>query len=53
MDEEDVHTYTMEYHAATGMNNLAPPAATQIDLEVSILSEVRGGRCMLSLTCGI
>ena len=25
MDEEDVHTYTMEYHAATGMNKLAPP----------------------------
>ena len=53
MDEEDVHTYTVEYHAATGMSKRVPLAATQIDLEASILSEVREGKCMLSLMCGI
>ena len=34
------YTYTMEYYSATKKNELMPFAATQIDLEILILSEV-------------
>ena len=40
MDEEDVVHYTMEYHSAIKKNEILPPAATWMDLETGILSEV-------------
>ena len=35
-----VHIYTMEYYAAIKMNEM-PFAATQLDLKIIVLSEVR------------
>ena len=41
MDEEDVvHIYTMEYYSAIKKNEIMPFAATWMDLEMIILSEV-------------
>ena len=41
MDKEDVaHVYTMEYYSAIKKNEIMPFAATQMDLEIIILSEV-------------
>ena len=45
MDKEDVihippHTHTMEYYSAIKKNEILPFAATWIDLEIIILSEV-------------
>ena len=41
MDEEDVeHICTMEYYSSVKKNEIMPFAATWMDLEVIILSEV-------------
>ena len=36
--------YTMEYYSATEKNEIMPLAATWIDLEIIIMSEVREGQ---------
>ena len=48
MDKEDVthththtHTHTLEYGSAIKKNELMPFAATWMDLEIIILSEIR------------
>ena len=42
MGKEDVvYIYTMEYYSAIKMNEIMPFAATLMDLEIIILSEVR------------
>ena len=50
-------TYTMGYYLATKKNGIMPFAATQMDLEIIILSEVsqteKDKYQMISLTCGI
>ena len=41
MDKEDVvHIYTMEYYSEIKKNEIMPFAATWMDLEMIILSEV-------------
>ena len=41
MDKEDVvHLYTMEYYSAINKNEIMPSAATWIELEILILSDV-------------
>ena len=40
MDKEDVVHHTMEYHLAMKRNEIMPFAATWMDLEIVILSEV-------------
>ena len=39
MDKEMWQMYTMEYYSAMERNKIMPPAATQLDLEIIILSE--------------
>ena len=42
MDKEDVaYIYTMEYYSAIKKDEIMPFAATRMDLEIIILSEVR------------
>ena len=58
MDKEDVvHIYTMEYYSAIKKNEILPFAATWMDLEFIILSEVsqteKDKYHMISLICGI
>ena len=62
MDKEDVihippHTHTMEYYSAIKKNEILPFAATWIDLEGIILSEIswteKDKYCLISLICGI
>ena len=58
MDKEDaVHIYTMEYYLAIKNNELMPFAATWIELETLILSEVsqreKDKDHIRSLICGI
>ena len=60
MDEEDVvHTYiyAMEYYSAIKRNKTVPFAATWMDLEIVILSEVsqteKEKYHMILLICGI
>ena len=57
MDKEDVvYMYTtMEYYSVIKENEILPFAATWMDLEIIILSEVnqKDKYHMLSLTCGI
>ena len=57
-DEEDVvHVYTMEYYSAIKKNETMPRAATWMDLEMIILSEVsqteNNKYHVISLICGI
>ena len=72
MDKEDVvciyiyiyiyththtHTHTMEYYSATKKNEILPFAATWMDLEGIMLSEInqteKDKYCITSLICGI
>ena len=51
------HTHTMEYYSAIKKNEIMPFAATWMDLEIIILSEVsqkeKDKYRMISLICGI
>ena len=51
------YTYTMEYYSAIKKNEIMPFAATWMDLEIIILSEVsqkEKDKChMISIICGI
>ena len=55
--DKDVLIYTMENYSAIKKNEIMPLAATQIDLEIIILSELsqteKDKYHMISLTCGI
>ena len=58
MGKEDVvHISIMEYYSAIKKNEIMPSAATWMDLEMIILSEVsqaENDKChMISLICGI
>ena len=58
MDKDDVvHIYTMEYYSAIKKNEIMPFAATWMQLEMIILSEVsqteKDKYHMISLICGI
>ena len=51
------YVYTMEYYAAIKKNKRMPCAATWMDLEMLILSEVseteKDTHCTMLLTCGL
>ena len=50
------HIYTMEYYSTIKKNEILPFAATWMDLEGIMLSEIsqrKNKYCMISLTCGI
>ena len=50
------YIYTMEYYSAIKKNEMMPFAATWMDLEIIILSEVSQAekdKYMISLVCGI
>ena len=51
------HTHTMEYYSAIKRNEIMPFAATFMDLEIIIVSEViqteKDKYHMISLICGI
>ena len=60
MDKEtviQVHTHTEEYYSAFEKNEIMPLAATWMDLEIIILSEMsqkeKDKYPMISLMCGI
>ena len=49
------HTHTQEYYSVIKKNEIMPFAATWMDLEIIMLSEVRQTKTdiMISLMCGI
>ena len=51
-----LHIYTMEYYSPIKKNEIMSFAATRMDLESDILSEVSQTKkekyCMISLICG-
>ena len=47
------YIFMMEYYSAIEKNEIMPFAATWMDPETVILSEVREEYCMTSLICGI
>ena len=52
MDKDDViDIYTMEYYSAVENNETLPFAATWVDLENTVLSEM--SNTMISLICGV
>ena len=58
IDKEDVvYIYTMEYYPAIKKNEILPFAATWMELEGIMLSEIsqteKDKYCMLSFICGI
>ena len=58
MNKEDVvYKYTVEYYSAIKRNDIMPFAATWLDLEIIILSEVSQAEKdkyhMISVICGI
>ena len=57
MDKEDMVHITMEYHSAIKKDEIMPFAATRMELETVILSEVsqeeKDKYHMISLICGI
>ena len=55
VDKENVvHIYTMEYYSAIKKNKIMPFATTRMDLEITILSEVRQRKTnIIPLICGI
>ena len=52
-----IHTHTMEYYSAINKNEILPFAATWIDMEGIILSEIsqteKDKYCILAFICGI
>ena len=52
-----MHTHTMEYYSAIKKNKILPLAATWMDLEGIILTEIsqteKEKYCMISLICGL
>ena len=57
MNKEDVVHHTMEYHLAMKRNEIMPFAATWMDLEIVILTDVsqkeKDKYHMISLVCGL
>ena len=58
MDKEAVvYIYTMKYYSAIKKNEILPSAATWMDLQGIVLSEIsqteKEKYCMISLICGI
>ena len=57
MDKDVVYVYTMEYYSAIKKNEIMPFAATWMDLEIVVQSEVsqkeKNKYLIISLICGI